>query len=345
MSDDERAVASPGHFAWVPWAQRAIGPAVLVALLYSTDLDALLEAFARARPVLLLCAYPLVLPAVALRAWRWQVLLRELGRTVGYFRTLSAYGYAIFVGTVTPGRVGEFIKAAHLTRHGWTTGRAVASVVMDRLYDVSALLGAACAGLVVLWLDLKASGLAVAGALALPCLGAAVARSAATSPRLTRWLSAASPQGPQAIRVRIGRFGGEMLGEVARIGAGRIAAAVLLTITSWAVNYAANYLFGLSLNLQIGYLDMLIISAVSSLVTLVPVSVLGVGTRDAALVVLLARYGATQPDAIALSTLFLSLNIWAGVVGAASLLTGAARLDWRAQAQSDPSRPTGQKHL
>jgi len=76
-------------------------------------------------------------------------------------------------------------------------------------------------------------------------------------------------------------------------------------------------------------------AAACSLVTLLPVSVLGLGTRDVALMVMLAPHGVASTGAVALSTLILSMLLCNSAICAFSLLTPAGRLRWRQAAQTD----------
>jgi uncharacterized membrane protein YbhN (UPF0104 family) len=98
------------------------------------------------------------------------------------------------------------------------------------------------------------------------------------------------------------------------VGAGGALACALLTLASWAVTYLANYLYCVGLGLPVGYLEIAGISAVASLVASLPISIAGAGTRDAALIALLAPYGVDPPRAVALSALMLSNVLFVGAV-------------------------------
>ena len=99
-----------------------------------------------------------------------------------------------------------------------------------------------------------------------------------------------------------------------------------LTVLSWAITYAANYLYCVSLGLEIGYFEIAGISAVASLVALLPISIAGAGTRDAALIVMLAPFGASPVQAVALSALMLSNVVFVGAVCALAFVALPARL-------------------
>jgi uncharacterized membrane protein YbhN (UPF0104 family) len=96
----------------------------------------------------------------------------------------------------------------------------------------------------------------------------------------------------------------------------------LLTAVSWGVTYGANYCFGLSLGLPLSYFEMAGISAVCSLVASMPISIAGAGTRDAALIAILAGYGIGSAEAVALSTLMLSNVLFAGGVCSLAFVVG-----------------------
>jgi len=87
-----------------------------------------------------------------------------------------------------------------------------------------------------------------------------------------------------------------------------------MTVVSWAVTYTANYLFCIGLGLPVGYLEIAGISAVASLVAALPISIAGAGTRDAALIAMLAPYGVDPVQAVALSTLMLSNVLFGAAV-------------------------------
>jgi glycosyltransferase 2 family protein len=81
--------------------------------------------------------------AVYIRAQRWRILLRPLGR-VPLYPALSATAIGFGASAVLPFRVGELLRPALLSRHtGIRMTAALSSVMLERLCDVA---------LVVSWL-------------------------------------------------------------------------------------------------------------------------------------------------------------------------------------------------
>ena len=114
---------------------------LLFAWLRALDGASLLEALADAHPLLLVLAALAGVLHVPARAFRWRALL-DVGGTVPRFRELvltTAVGY--FVTFLIPGRIGEVVRPALLSRRtGVPLGAALASVVFERMLDVAVLL-------------------------------------------------------------------------------------------------------------------------------------------------------------------------------------------------------------
>ena len=115
---------------------RFAGLAILAILLWQSDRQALIDLLHLADGYLVAIAIGLNLPLVALKAVRWCWLLQGQGISYGIGRATVAYFSSIFLGLLTPGRLGEFVKMLHVSQDcGISTGRAFSSVLADRLCD------------------------------------------------------------------------------------------------------------------------------------------------------------------------------------------------------------------
>jgi uncharacterized membrane protein YbhN (UPF0104 family) len=112
---------------YVRWAIRLIGPALLVLFLWRSDFSQLAAGFSRIQIVPLLLSLLLFFPFVAIKAWRWNALMAELGMHPPTLR--------LYLGGTTPGQSGDFIKAWYLRERGEALAPALFSIVLDRLFD------------------------------------------------------------------------------------------------------------------------------------------------------------------------------------------------------------------
>lgn len=301
---------------WVRRGARLLGPAVLLAILSRVDLAEIARSLGRVslRHAALACV--VVLLSVLIRTLRWRVILAAVGVRLPYRELLGYYGYSFFIGSVTPGRVGELVRTFPIVRAGADPGVALFTVLFDRLTDVAVLVIAATAALA---LGLGHRDDAGRAALVLVALGGLAAG--------VGWV---------LLRSKAKRFVAGLREGMRSMTAGVVAVCVGLTLAAWAVSYGANWLLSESLGLGVSYLWIVGVSAAASLVSLLPVTVLGAGTRDATLIVLLASQGIDATDALALSALFLLITLWSGLAWFPTALTAAGDLDWRAASAPEP---------
>ncbi|TPV95162.1 MAG: flippase-like domain-containing protein [Myxococcales bacterium FL481] len=321
-SVDEEVVAAP-RWTWRRVLQFGVGPVILLLLFLTTDVTALREAFTGVRLDIAIWGYLVVPLTVVIRTWRWQLLLGPVHRPAGFTPLLRVYAYAIFIGVVTPGRLGEFVKTVHVKRWGAPTSVAFVKVLVDRLFDVACLMATALIGIGIVGfkgLQLEGfawavGGIAVAGVVVVVFVFRDIARRGPFSQRAAMML-------PSRFRRPLLELRDEMLETSLRERLRVHGGATGLTLAVWGITYWAQYCLALAIGLELTYVQVAGVSALSSLVTLVPITVLGAGTRDAAIVGLLATLGHARADALALSTLFLSLIVWLGVICAPAAWIG-----------------------
>jgi uncharacterized membrane protein YbhN (UPF0104 family) len=287
------------------WAARSLGFALLAALVLSVGPARLGEALAAADLRWLALAVPGFALFTAAKALRWRGLLRLGGLDYPLGRSFAVYQASAFLAFVTPGRVGDLAKAAYLRRDlgaPWAAG--LASTLADRALDLAGL--AAWAAL-ALALAAPPGPLRAALGLGLAALGAGAA--ALAWPPLRRRaiaLGARLPLGAAgALRHPVERLAAEL----GRLWSPRLLPLAGLTALAFGCLFAGAYGLARGLALPIGPATTVYSVAAASLVALLPVSVSGIGTRDAALVVLLAPHGVTADRALSFSLAYLACSL------------------------------------
>jgi uncharacterized protein (TIRG00374 family) len=97
--------------------------------------EAMLVALTRANYWMLLPSFALVVLSLFLRTWRWQWLLRAVGR-VPFGPAFRAANIGIGANMVLPARAGEFLRAYALGRATGSSKTAVfATLVVERIFD------------------------------------------------------------------------------------------------------------------------------------------------------------------------------------------------------------------
>ena len=310
----------------VPAAARVLFAVVLTGyLLWKSDPARVGEAVAGAAWLPITAAVLLVLVDRALMAWRWFVLLRPIeAHQLPPFRTiLRIFFVSTFVGTFLPASIGgDAVRAVSLSRLGVTPGDALVSVLLDRVLGVLSLLVMALAGL------LLARGLAANQAvlLALAVTGCACALTAGlVFSRHVENLALRLMTGLPWARAR--RLGEAAVGATRRYSSHR-GALVLVLVGSLGVQILriiqAWYL-GVALGISQPLITYFALVPLILLVMLLPVTINGIGTSQAAFVWLFGQAGTPDAQAFALSVLFVALGIVGNLPGA--VLYGTAGLE------------------
>jgi glycosyltransferase 2 family protein len=107
---------------------------------HNVDWQSLLQTFRTTKPAGIIGAAVIVIFSCVPRAWRWQILLAPVSKEIHFSSAFKAVLIAYAGNNVFP-RAGEFARVVSLTRsHPLPIGAVVASVIVERLLDMLALL-------------------------------------------------------------------------------------------------------------------------------------------------------------------------------------------------------------
>jgi glycosyltransferase 2 family protein len=315
------------------WALRIGGTLLFVALLVWLDLRGDLRlgdifgTLGRANVPLAALSIALYVPFLVVKAVRWRIVSGNMKMPLSWGQAWRIYAIGLAAGTFTPGQAGDALKAWYVQRIGYPLGRALGGSVLDRLFDVAAL---ALLGLL---------GVAVYGQ-----------RFAGQTPALVAWVAivvvlvaffAYNPTRTWAVNLvakRLARFGERGAESEERrvewsLQSSTLVSAVLLTAGSFAISIFRVWLLAAGLGIWLGPLEVSGYVGLTTAAALVPVTVGGVGTRDAVSALALAQLGYRPEEGIALSALILVLNLAQAVIG------WVVWLRYRAES-TDDRRPT-----
>jgi uncharacterized membrane protein YbhN (UPF0104 family) len=131
---------APRSISWQALAMAALTAALVWWFFRSVQFADVWAAIRHAHLGLVAAALLVTLQTYLFRAWRWQALLRPIGRARfrNAFRT-TVIGFAATY--VLPGRVGEVLRPYLLARaEGWNAASVFATVVIERVLDLITVL-------------------------------------------------------------------------------------------------------------------------------------------------------------------------------------------------------------
>lgn len=289
---------------------KLIGPLLLV-LIWQGNSELIHKTLSSWSPTLVLLAAVLYVPYAVLRVVRWRLLLRIQGIEYGFRTSFRIYYATSFLGMLTPGRVGELSRLSYLQRdHGVPRSKALAGVVVDRLHDLAMLL-------------LISSGLLLVpdlqGIVALIWCVATFASLALLFPfvgNLLLGLAPLSRSRREGLRDWLAVYHTYLLSFATRAhfapilvtGAGALLYAAMMAILQRAVGV------NLSMDVAGG------VGALGTLASMLPISFLGIGTRDAAIAGTYIALGVGHPAASAIAYSALYLVFFSGISSCAGFV-------------------------
>jgi uncharacterized protein (TIRG00374 family) len=211
---------------------------------------------------------------IHLKVDRWRGLLRATG--IEYPRKPAWGGFmsSMYLGMVTPGRVGDALRAHYLHKDlGVPYSDGVASVVVDRVCDLLVL--AVLASLAVVHFGAALFDLRgvlwgfVAASLLLPIPLLVPTRLDDLLTNVARRLLSK----PDKVLGMLRAF------RAYRVGA--VVAALPATVLAFVVNFVQGWLVMRGLGLDLTFFDVSALVVLGSLVGLMPISVSGIGLREA----------------------------------------------------------------
>jgi uncharacterized protein (TIRG00374 family) len=289
-----------------------LGAVVALGLALLANLPATLEALGRFRWGLLPAVLAATLVNYGLRFAKWDFYLHCLGVPLPRRQSLLVF-LAGFTMSITPGKVGELLKAFLVRDLVGTELSRTASVVMaERLTDVAGLVVLAALGATAL-----PHGAVFLGGVTLTLAGAVVAlrtrglaeRAHAALLRGRRLARLAEP-----LRLFLGT--GRTL-----LAPGVLALTVALSAVSWFFECLAFHLVLLGLGLDAPLRTATFLYAFASLAGAVSMLPGGLGVAEGSLTALLLALGTPLPEAAAATLLIRAATLWFAVgLGAATLV-------------------------
>jgi len=301
------------------WTIRLFGIGLLSVLIWQLDIAKTGAALRTVRLDFVILAIILTLPMILLKSLRWRDIVLRQGASYGKLPALLAYFGGIFIGLITPGRLGEFSRTLYVMNDcRLSAGKAFASVFTDRLFDLYALTLVGGTGL---WLMLFNRGwwsliefwgfFIILTILMLLILRRAVFRRVcqfilnlsligARKAALSEWLNSFH-EGLQIMSLK------------------NSLTWLTYTCLAYSIFFFQAYLLARSVDLLVSFPDVIYAVALGSLVTLLPISISGIGTREATVIAFMHTRGiAAEPTLAFLFLFFVTFYIASGLMGAAA---------------------------
>jgi glycosyltransferase 2 family protein len=322
---------------FVRWVKPIVSIALYAAIFFLTDAGAIVARVRAARFEYVAAGVALYATGQAISAWKWYLLLRPVQLRVPYRRMLAFYFIGMFFNLFLPTIVGgDAVKALLLARETGAPARSAVAVFMERNLGLLALLSIA---VVAAWMAPRVELLGFSlGTLTTVLLVAFLAVNLVLTSRgayaLVDRVIAATP---------LARFHPRALSLYRAItpytsAGGVVMSSIALSFAFQCVVIAVVFLNARALNLDFPLTAVAVFVPLISLGGMIPVSVNGLGVREALYILLFGRLGAPAELSVSLALLYLAVTVATGLPGGIvyALQSAPVRLDGSREAAGDP---------
>lgn len=264
------------------WGGTLVSTALFIWLLLDQDWPTMWLTLRQMRVWILPLAFGLYFLGVFLNALRWYMLLHAQQIEISFAEILKIVLAGNFASNFLPSTIGgdsvRMLSAARFA--GW--GLSVASVVMDRVLNMIVMLTL---------MPISLGVLQAAGALQVWQPAGAFAMSGVALPALL-----------EKIRHRVLRWLKQAYAAVL-VWRNRPGAVLLAFLSSWAarmVVFSGVWVLGVELGIQATYLQVVAIGTLTYVLSLLPISVNGLGLREVSMSAMYIQLGASIEQAATL---------------------------------------------
>ena len=290
-----------------------LGLSLFVYIVGRTGLDNITGIIRDADARILPLAPVLVVAIILVRGIRWRILMRVVDIDYSLWRSAKVWTIGFFAASVTPAKAGDTLRAFYVREDtGRTFGEAFLTVFIDRLWDLMFVLALGVVSVLVFsrfYMEIPSGWIVLTASLGIAVCVYLATRRALMRRLLKPMFDALVPKKyKEAFSLNFNTFYDSLA--LYRRDRGAMVAAFLLTVLVWALVFLLAYyitvLFGIDVDLKYVVLIMPIVT----LVELIPISVSGLGTRDATVIYFFSVVGISSAAAVGFSIGYLFIGTY-----------------------------------
>ena len=291
-----------------------LGLIIFLYILLKIDIVQVLDILNKSNILYLIIAVFLNIPNQLFKALRWNHILKSQKIYFSILESYFIYSASTYIGIITPGRVGDFIKVIYLKKNkGIKISKGFPSVFIDRLFDLYLL---ALLGSIGIWrfnLIGKFSNIFI---ILSPII--VVAPIIILNKNLIKKIALFLFKFfvSKKIKSKISSNFEIFYNEINKIITSNLSLIILFTMIGNMISFTQSFLIILALDIPIDFITVMLFMSITSLISFIPISISGLGTRDSILIYLFFLVNLNSELAVSFSILiFVIIYVGVGILG------------------------------
>lgn len=296
-----------------------IGVVLFLYIIWNMNLAEIFNILKGMNIFYLLISMAVIIPSLIIKAFKWKLLIRSYGIDYPLTDSITSWLVGFVISLITPGRVGDISRAYYLKEKKISFGKALTTVVIDRIIDIITLFCLAIIGIFIfitfyaVYENLLVSSIIIFILFIFLIF-------LLTKKNFTRFILRPFFRRlvPKRYKSKVGSTFNEFYKGLSfmRKKRGLVFIAIIISIIIWFITFLQYYFFALAINIELSLAFLIIIVPITALLDALPISFSGIGTRDAALIFFFSFVDLSAESAISFSLiiLFIGYTIM-GIVG------------------------------
>jgi hypothetical protein len=279
------------------WGLKFLGVGLLILILTKTNTGEIFNTVKQFNAFQILWIEVLSLLIILSKSIRFKNILSLYNVTVSLQENILIYGSGMYLSTITPGRFGDFSKIFYLKHYtGCDYKKGLYINILDRLFDLTILLLTSLIGL--FWI-INPRKLVILFAILIVLISFIILfGKQLVKIILTKMLNIFK----SCLNISTNEI------EISKILNTKLVIPLLITIIPYTMIYYQMIYISKITGFQINPFLLIGTLAIGNVVSLIPISISGLGTREAVFVTMLSKSGLSATQAISLSLSFFLLN-------------------------------------
>lgn len=260
-----------------------------------------------------IAALLLTFPMFTVKALCWNYIKRKQGIKYSLKNSILMYWSGMSIGFVTPGRIGELAKVFYLKNDGYSTGKSFVSMFLDRLSDLVFLVIFILLGLCIFYLKLIKNlyPIIIIATIGILIVFVLIKRGLITTLFNKMFQFMIPKKYVNSWKINFQEF----MKDVKSYSLKNYLIILLITLFSYAFYYLQIYVLSRGCGLNIPFLYLSFSMTIAGLISLLPISISGIGTRDATLILLFSTFLISREQIVTFSSLVLLASLFSTVIG------------------------------
>jgi len=299
-----------------------IGIAIFIYLIYSLNVEKIIDAILSIPPMFILFSLSLTIPRIIIRNYAWQLIQKEQKIRISFLQSLKVFLIGYFYGSITPAYVGQLMRVPYMkekTREPY--GKLFVNTVIENVIHTLSLYVMMIFGallvigtipelflLTVIWIIILALIL---------LYFIKKERGEKLFLILVKFLI------PKKLKNHFNQFICTFYIDFPQVK--KLIAPFILGFFTWIIIFSQEYIIVLALGLDIPYLYFLLLFPIANFAGFIPITFAGIGTRELTSIFLFSTLFSVAEEKVFVFTLlgFIITDIFTGFVGFLASLTEA----------------------